>query len=168
MDFLSSVPHGKRELRIDLAEPRLLGNFDSEAICLWCCKMLRSTSQNGSIMLSHCWLLKIYILELCVSSVSELYQWYSTWNPRSQVIQKMSPYETFRQLMILQSLQSLGQPRGCEKILPMPSIDFSLESGIPSWDGTKYSKSLGNLCLGKRLTLLSSHMRLSIVMGVPQ
>ena len=91
MDFLSSVPHGKRELRIDLAEPRLLGNFDSEAICLWCCKMLRSTSQNGSIMLSHCWLLKIYILELCVSSVSELYQWYSTWNPRSQVIQKMSP-----------------------------------------------------------------------------
>ena len=127
----------QRELRIDLAELRLLTS-------------------------------KIDILELCVSSVSELYQWYSTWNPRSQVIQKMSPYETFRQLMILQSLQSLGQPRGCEKILPMPSIDFSLESGIPSWDGTKYSKSLGNLCLGKRLTLLSSHMRLSIVMGVPQ
>ena len=31
MDFLASVPLGKHELRIDLAELRLVGNFDSEA-----------------------------------------------------------------------------------------------------------------------------------------
>ena len=137
MDFLSSVPRGKRELRIDLAELRLL------------------TSKN------------LYIGTLCVKCFGALPVVFNL-EPQVTGHSKDVTNETFRQLMILQSLQSLGQPRGCEKILPMPSIDFSLESGIPSWDGTKYSKSLGNLCLGKRLTLLSSHMRLSIVMGVPQ
>ena len=95
---------------------------------------------------AHCWPLKI-LLELCVSSV-ELYQ----WSGHSKDVN-----EIFRQLMILQSLRSVGQPRGCEKILP--SIDFSLESGIPSWDETKYSRSLEHSCLEKRL--LSSHMELS-------
>ena len=79
-----------------------------------------------------------------MSSV-ELYQ----WSGHSKDVN-----EIFRQLMILQSLRSVGQPRGCEKILP--SIDFSLESGIPSWDETKYSRSLEHSCLEKRL--LSSHI----------
>ena len=114
-------------------------------------KQLRQANlrcQNGSILALSCSLLTSEILlELCVSSV-ELYQ----WSGHSKDVN-----EIFRQLMILQSLRSVGQPRGCEKILP--SIDFSLESGIPSWDETKYSRSLEHSCLEKRL--LSSHMELS-------